>query len=368
ELPCVLCCTKEDDEMIFGKVHKQNKLMVHCNCLYLSSNLIQNGNERNGILNFLVKDILMEKNRCHSIRCCYCERRGANIGCCHIKCRRNFHTKCGYDNMAVNQFNGSYNSYCDQHVPKYRFRPGPAELCTICFEPLVAKSKRFTVATAIQSPCCRNGWYHRQCLQLYAISAGYFFKCPLCNNKDKFAQVSFFGIWIPNCDASWELEPNAFADQLQRAQHCTSLSCRIRPHTGSRVDEEIDLLYCIMCGSNPMHVQCTAETTSTYQCADCIVVKPSVASGTDESDSEVDVFESFVERRHVSRHRAPIATRGRNESPDLRHSKLVASMQVSSESDDDDDDFEKVWKIMNAAKPSPRPSSSSVQAAPYDRP
>ncbi|XP_041631687.1 PHD finger protein 7-like [Drosophila kikkawai] len=171
ELPCVLCCSKDDDELVFGEVHKEDQVVVHRNCLYLSSNLVQNGNEHPGILSFLKEDILMER------------------------CRRTFHTKCGYDNLAVSQFSGRRNSYCHKHIPKYRIRLGTEGHCVICFE---------------------------SCLQKYANSAGYFFKCPLCNDKEKFAKVALFGISIQNRDASWELEPNAFADLMQRAEYCSS--------------------------------------------------------------------------------------------------------------------------------------------------
>jgi G2/M phase-specific E3 ubiquitin-protein ligase len=31
-----------------------------------------------------------------------------------------------------------------------------------------------------------------------AVAAGYFFKCPLCNNKDKFEpEMKQFGVFIP---------------------------------------------------------------------------------------------------------------------------------------------------------------------------
>lgn len=149
-------------------------------------------------MNFLKSDILKEVRRCRLLRCCYCLRRGANIGCCRRECRRSFHTKCGVDNLAVNQYSGSYNSYCQNHVPKSRYRPGPTEQCSICFDALVARGERFNVAKAVQSPCCRNGWYHHRCLQLYANSAGYFFKCPLCKDEEKFGEVARFGISVPN--------------------------------------------------------------------------------------------------------------------------------------------------------------------------
>ncbi|XP_017022344.1 PHD finger protein 7-like [Drosophila kikkawai] len=242
DLPCVLCCSKDDDELVFGEVHKEEQLVVHRNCLYLSSNLVKNGNEHTGILSFLKEDILMEVRRCHLLRCFYCQRLGANIGCCRKRCRRTFHTKCGYGNLAVSQFSGRFNSYCHKHIPEYRIQLGTAGHCVICFE---------------------------SCLQKYANSAGYSFKCPLCNDKEKFAKVALFGISIQNRDASWELEPNAFADLMQRAEYCILPDCRIRPSATSAAD----LLYCILCASNPMHTHCTFETASTYRCDDCIVIK-----------------------------------------------------------------------------------------------
>ena len=40
-----------------------------------------------------------------------------------------------------------------------------------------------------------------------AHSAGYFFKCPMCNNKETFeAEMKLFGVYIPEQDASWERE------------------------------------------------------------------------------------------------------------------------------------------------------------------
>jgi hypothetical protein len=57
----------------------------------------------------------------------------------------------------------------------------------------------------------KDGFFHRDCLQKLALSAGYLFRCPLCNNKTEFQDaMSHFGIFIPDQDYSWELEPDAF--------------------------------------------------------------------------------------------------------------------------------------------------------------
>lgn len=46
-----------------------------------------------------------------------------------------------------------------------------------------------------------------------AQTSGYFFKCPLCNNSDVFREALVMkGVFIPDRDASWESEPDAFAE------------------------------------------------------------------------------------------------------------------------------------------------------------
>lgn len=54
--------------------------------------------------------------------------------------------------------------------------------------------------TALWAPCCKhNAWFHQKCVQEMALNAGYFFKCPLCNNIDKFnKRMCELGIYIPS--------------------------------------------------------------------------------------------------------------------------------------------------------------------------
>ncbi|XP_016983546.1 uncharacterized protein LOC108047735 [Drosophila rhopaloa] len=289
---CVLCRSSEDDEIAFGVIHQQEEMMVHHNCLYLSSNLIQRGNERNGILSFLKEDILAEARRCRLLSCCYCHRGGANIGCCESGCRRTFHTKCGVENLALNQFRDTYRSYCNLHVPNYRQRPSSAtEHCVICQDLLVAAGCRFSVVTMIQSPCCRNGWYHRNCLQAYANTAGYFFKCPLCNNSDVFLNVALMGISVPNHDAVWETEPDAFAEQFHRDQTCTAVNCTVAE---GRTGDVTTLLYCTHCGSNPVHINCKV-TDGSYVCAVCSVVSPGDESSLSSAFSSTETITIYAQ-------------------------------------------------------------------------
>ncbi|XP_033171355.1 PHD finger protein 7 [Drosophila mauritiana] len=272
-LTCVLCRSSEQDELIFGTVHVDGKMMVHRNCLYLSSNLIQRGDSNLDIMNFRKQDIEAEAERCRSLKCCYCRRLGANIVCCKSGCRRTFHTKCGADNLAQNQFCHTYKSFCHQHVPVLRHRPAykKDEKCLICLDDLIAKGERFSVVSCLFAPCCRNGWFHRRCLQGYANSSGYFFKCPLCNNIEMFRRVVYMGIAVLNQDPSWETEPGAFAEQFRRDLICTATFCNV---VSGHNDIPAMLLYCTSCGANPSHLICTLMDYDTYVCEVCSAVTP----------------------------------------------------------------------------------------------
>ncbi|KAF8562302.1 hypothetical protein P879_10709 [Paragonimus westermani] len=66
----------------------------------------------------------------------------------------------------------------------------------------------------IHGLCCPKAWMHRDCLAGYAASAAlHYLKCPYCADKQTFIRsVIGAGIWVPDRDAAWELEPGAYAD------------------------------------------------------------------------------------------------------------------------------------------------------------
>ncbi|EMP26738.1 G2/M phase-specific E3 ubiquitin-protein ligase [Chelonia mydas] len=120
-------------------------------------------------------------------------------------------------------------SYCWEHRPVQKLPSDESRgssQCTICLEFV----EHFPMYNILKSPCCKNAWFHRDCLQYQALSAGvFFFRCTVCNNKDKFQnEMLRMGIHIPEKDASWELEENAYQDLLQRYQHCDARRCLCR--------------------------------------------------------------------------------------------------------------------------------------------
>ena len=68
--------------------------------------------------------------------------------------------------------------------------------------------------------------YHRACINSLAETTGYFFKCPLCNNKDTFElEMKRFGVFVPEQDAAWERDSNAFDSLLERHGSCDADDC-----------------------------------------------------------------------------------------------------------------------------------------------
>ncbi|NXY12561.1 G2E3 ligase, partial [Pteruthius melanotis] len=130
-------------------------------------------------------------------RCCVCGETGASIMCCEEDCDRWFHLPCAKDGPCVNEYITPYSSYCPVHCPEQDVRavPAPGTECLICMEPV---DNRKTYRTLV-CPKCRRAWFHRDCIQGQAMSAGaLYFQCPLCRDSDDFAvQMFVMGIRIP---------------------------------------------------------------------------------------------------------------------------------------------------------------------------
>lgn len=152
--------------------------------------------------------------------CVYCKKPGANIGCCHKQCRKAFHLPCAVENSCLFEFYDTYRSFCHIHSAaritnskNYKTPPHKSdEVCNIC----KSEMGDYHPVNSLSSPCCGKlspVWYHKHCMMTMAQASGYFFKCPLCNNTKEFRkEVVKLGIYIPDRDAAWELEPNSFAE------------------------------------------------------------------------------------------------------------------------------------------------------------
>ncbi|XP_063371865.1 uncharacterized protein LOC134660095 [Cydia amplana] len=290
--PCVFCNQDVDDEVIFGKLYSYGDIQCHYFCVLLSCCLVQKGRDTEGLFGFLYKDILAEVERSKKHKCSYCGRGGASLGCSVAACRKQFHLPCGRQKNAVSLFYGNYKSFCELHAPKQKISDDvmakakermkieklkktgkisvsgegnqqaesaedPAMVCVICYEPVQA----YPSTQTFWPPCCgRDAWLHRACLQRMALSAGmHYLKCPLCNDKDNFYDaVCEQGYYLPDRDAAWELEQNAFAEIYHRDASCAAAECKC-PFGRSHDDQGTwDIKLCLLCGSWGLHSGCGA--------------------------------------------------------------------------------------------------------------
>lgn len=267
---CYLCKSKEKDEIRYGEFMTRGKISVHYFCLLLSSNLMQNGKDSEGFLGFLAKDIQKEESRVRALICCYCQKYNANISCCASRCYKSFHLTCGEKNNTEHHFVGTFQSFCNRHVKGKKITPPVRdEKCCICYDNLYETTERFNTVKMIRAPCCKNGWFHKYCLAAFAKSAGYFFKCPLCNDSKVFRQrLPYKNIFIPDRDAAWELEPNAFAELLERPNTCSAIDCRIQEGQNS----QNDFLFCETCGSVAIHRMCMTIQVEAFVCDECLLL------------------------------------------------------------------------------------------------
>ncbi|XP_046388613.1 PHD finger protein 7-like isoform X2 [Ischnura elegans] len=275
-------CGRPRNDILYGPLHKQKDIKCHYYCLLFSHILDQNGSDEEGILGFLLPDIRKALEKGKDMRCSYCRRPGALSKCFNSKCKRIFHLPCGLEKGSLHLYYGDFRSFCSEHRQKQRV---PADvlnsrdvLCSVCFDPV----EDLTSNDSLWAPCCKkNGWFHRLCIQKFALSAAYFFKCPLCANQKKFRDAMLKnGIYIPDQDASWELEPNAFAELLERHNKCDAAVCKCpKGRDYSAENPRLwTLILCQNCGSKGIHIGCipgprsSVQNRSMWDCPECQAV------------------------------------------------------------------------------------------------
>ncbi|CAG2163188.1 unnamed protein product [Oppiella nova] len=255
---CLFCLKPDSVSFKYGKLYKWHDIYVHYYCLLLSSGLTQRGRDDEGICGFLPDDIRKEKKRGEKLKCSYCRKNGATIGC-----------------------------YCAKHRPRQELNNPDEEKndeCPTCGDPVVFDEG----LSVLQTPCC-DKLVHRICLQKQALSAGYYhYKCPLCNSGQEFKEMmTIHGIYIPKEDASWEREENGFAALYQRHSRCDQEVCLCAQGRAHASDtRQWQLLICDTCGSRGAHWTCLgrAEYVDAWVCADCAAVDRRVKAAAKEAE------------------------------------------------------------------------------------
>ncbi|VDL60842.1 unnamed protein product [Hymenolepis diminuta] len=275
---------------------------------YTASGLTQkiNPDKKDNITNdrfffgFEIQDIKEEIRRGRQLRCFYCDKTGACVGCISKKCRATYHLPCLFESKGFVSFDTTFDAFCYRHRPKQDLSQRlityeeEAPTCCVCLfsiipetsslSPTVKKvisecnrglatlnisepssstmvrSRRLTQWKGpsreasdplqdipkdlrclkwlrpvlegshripfhrrsitipafdfwshgiIHGGCCRPAWMHRDCIAGYGRSAGlHHLKCPFCSDTKTFIPtVVRYGVWVPDRDASWELEP-----------------------------------------------------------------------------------------------------------------------------------------------------------------
>ncbi|XP_029972907.1 G2/M phase-specific E3 ubiquitin-protein ligase [Salarias fasciatus] len=316
---CALCSCSDDDPALFGEKIRveEHNLFVHYFCLLTSCGIYQRGEDDEGVFGFLVSDIKKEIRRSSRLKCIGCQKKGACVGCNVSNCRRMVHFPCGRKLQFVSQFTGLFPSYCDRHSPSQSLTSGLdhslPQSCSICLdvlEPVLSYS-------VLKCPSCHNSWFHRDCVQRQAHSAGlFFFRCTLCNNKENFQEEMIrLGIYIPERDASWEMEENAYSDLLEVYTHCDASICVCddgRSH--SAVSGWFKVIRCQLCGSRGTHRKCSdlRLNSSDWACSVCTHRSDGRASLV--SSPQVEQRKSLRCKRHLSPLRSPISSK-RSGSP-----------------------------------------------------
>lgn len=218
-VPCCFCNTDIIDEVNLGALRQTYGFRAHYYCLLLSSTISQSGKDHRGIQGFTAGDIKKELRNCENRVCCYCRQNFANLKCMYTykkkKCNRFFHLPCGLRHFTGHEFFGMFKSYCHSHravcqIPKdIRGCFGHVE-CVICLEIVNVDCD---VRELYMPNCCkRKAIMHVSCLKHYALQAGYYMKCPMCNNTNDFiANIIKFGVFVPMRDALWE-KRSAYGD------------------------------------------------------------------------------------------------------------------------------------------------------------
>lgn len=85
-------------------------------------------------------------------------------------------------------------------------------------------------------------------------------------------------------DAAWELEPNAFAELLERPESCEASDCCC-PQGREYESAKYKMLRCSTCGSHCLHSRCLPEAAvDAFTCADCVLpTVPAVPAVPDPS-------------------------------------------------------------------------------------
>ncbi|XP_045423074.1 PHD finger protein 11 isoform X1 [Lemur catta] len=117
---CALC-PKDVEYSVLYFAQAEN-IAAHENCLLYSSALVESEDHdaRNLDRNFDVESVKKEIHRGRRLKCSYCGKRGATVGCDVRACNKSYHFFCAKEDYAVplsDKAQGTYKLLCRRHAP-----------------------------------------------------------------------------------------------------------------------------------------------------------------------------------------------------------------------------------------------------------
>ncbi|KXJ72632.1 hypothetical protein RP20_CCG017557 [Aedes albopictus] len=278
DVRCDICLlVNENNTIQFGpfveKMLAKDTFRCHYLCLLSGTHIAQRGiGDDAGILGFLINDVKQSFQMFRNKVCYCCGQSSAPVRCIAPDCGRYFHYVCGYRKGCVTQFTGEYPSYCHEHLPFEEPQPEHDGECWICWDTLQPSNPVSCVPTFCEpdeSSSSREkevSWFHRECLQKYAYEAGYYFKCPICHEKQIFSQYAkMHGIFVPMRDASWEIDRTYFKDL--HGCKCSAENCKY----GDKKRCADRMVGCKACGGETLHLECAEiSDPNDYVCSKCM--------------------------------------------------------------------------------------------------
>ena len=104
-LPDGICdfCQSNSGILSCDHLHRLEDITAHYFCLLFSSGLGQKGGDHDGIKGFLAPDIRRELKRGARLKCVFCKKKGATVGCAEPTCKKSYHLNCGNDHDCCMQ-------------------------------------------------------------------------------------------------------------------------------------------------------------------------------------------------------------------------------------------------------------------------
>ncbi|XP_064484319.1 PHD finger protein 7-like isoform X1 [Ornithodoros turicata] len=300
-----------EEDTKYGETVRAKSFVAHYFCMMFSSGLKQVGDpDEDELRGFLENEVLQEIKRGTRLKCSFCKARGATVGCSRKKCKLGFHLPCGMERECLFQYFDDFGVWCSVHRPRQHIVPAqtPPATCLMCTDHLDPRPSNDVILT----PCCRQP-FHRGCLERQAATAGcHFFRCCHCKNKKDFQEEMLLcGIYIPDRDAAWEMEPNAFSDLLYEYAQCDAPRCRCpRGKTYSvNNDPRWEVIRCQACGAKGVHVACGNLSRANsgnheWMCQDCratLAAKANKRPGDQPPKSQSEKKRITPEGRRITR-------------------------------------------------------------------